>query len=202
MGSGCGKGTWRRGYLKAALLYTRLKDMHYRKLVPYDGSLDDGLLSGIDNYAINTNAGEAWVRGLELAVSVPLTTWLTINASYSYVDSKLVKDNTGTGLLGTKLRYVPEHIGSIGLYASHGKLSGSLTTKYTGKQFGSEDNSDIIRGIPGGYSTFWLTNARMQYEVHNGIKLFVNLDNITNKLYYEFYRAPGRSVSMGASANF
>ena len=61
---------------------------------------------------IVANAGTARIKGAEAETSLILTSWLTLNANYSYIDSKITKFNVTPGVAdvtGLQLARAPKH---------------------------------------------------------------------------------------------
>ena len=185
------------GFLKAAYYEQRMKDMIYNKISPYTGTHPT-----ITTLVTPTNTGEAYVRGLELSGEIPLTKWLRASASYSRTDTRITKDESGSGLEGKKLRNVPRDLASFALDAKWQNWRANLMTTYTGLQFSSENNSDVIKNVYGGSSKYWLTNLRVSYAFDKYLKLSAGINNLFDKEYYEFYRMPGRNAYVEMEASF
>ena len=185
------------GFLKAAYYEQRMKDMIYNKISPYTGTHPT-----ITTLVTPTNTGEAYVRGLELSGEIPLTKWLRASASYSRTDTRITKDESGSGLEGKKLRYVPRDLASFALDAKWQNWRVNLSTTYTGLQFSNEDNSDVVKNVYGGTSKYWLTNLRVSYAFDKYLKLSAGINNLFDKEYYEFYRMPGRNAYVEMEASF
>lgn len=185
------------GFAKAAYYQTRLDDMIYRRLTPYSGPL-----VGVTTNATMTNSGSAKVEGIELSGEMPLNSWLRASASYTWTDSEITKDDSGSGLLGKRLRYVPENMASVALDARWQKWHGHLSAQYTGKQFSREDNSDVVEDVFGGTSSYWLANMLVDYQIDKHFKARLAINNLFNKKYYEYYLMPGRFVGVELSASF
>ena len=189
------------GVLKAAYYERRMKDMIYNKISPYTGP-KTGTLITVTDVSTPTNAGKAYVRGLELSGEIPLTKWLRASASYSRTDTRITKDESGSGLEGKKLRYVPRDLASFALDAKWQNWRANLSTTYTGLQFSSENNSDVVKNVYGSASKYWLTNLRVSYAFDKYLKLSAGINNLFDKEYYEFYRMPGRNAYVEMEASF
>lgn len=187
----------RQGYVKAAYYDTRLTEMIYRKLSPHTGGM-----VGITTNATMTNAGEARVRGIELSFETALTRWLRAMGSYTYTDSKITRDESGTDLQGKVLRYVPKNMAFLGLDAHWQDWRAQINTTYTGLQYSNEDNSDVVKNVFGGVSKYWLTNLRVSYQINKNFKVAVAINNLFDKKYYEYYLMPGRNAAIELSASF
>lgn len=186
-----------QGFFKAAYYDTKLTDMIYRKVSPYTGSI-----VGITTNATMTNAGEARVRGIELSVEAALTGWLRAMGSYTYTDSKITRDESGTGLQDKALRYVPKNMASLGFDARWQGWGAQISTTYTGLQFSSEDNSDVVKNVFGGVSKYWLTNLQLSYQFNKNLKAAITVNNLLDEKYYEYYLMPGRNAALALSASF
>ncbi len=187
-----------QGFFKAAYYDTKLTDMIYRKLSPHTGAA----IVGVDTDATMTNAGEARVRGIELSGELALSSWLRAMGSYTYTDSKITRDESGTGLQGKVLRYVPKNMAYLGFNARWQDWQAQVNTTYTGLQFSSEDNSDVVKNVYGGVSKYWLTNLRVSYQISQNFKAAFAVNNVFDKQYYEYYQMPGRNAVLELSASF
>ena len=186
-----------QGSAKATYYRTRLQDMIYRKLSPYSGSL-----ANVDFFATATNAGQAGVEGVELAAEMPLASWLRASASYTWTDSQITRDESGTGLQGKRLRYVPKNTAYFALDAQWQQWRAYLSAAYTGEQFSKEDNSDVIKNVYGGVSKYWLANLKLSYQFDRNFKASAGINNLFDKTYYEYYQMPGRNAFIELSASF
>lgn len=187
-----------QGSLKATYYRTELQDMIYRKLSPYTGTP----ITGVDTYATMTNAGEARVKGLELAAELPVTSWLRASASYTWTDSRITRDESGTGLEGKRLRYVPKNTAFFALDAQWQQWRAYLSTSYTGLQYSKEDNTDTVKNVFGGVSKYWLTNLKVSYRLDQTFTASAGINNLFDKTYYEYYQMPGRNAFVELTASF
>lgn len=185
------------GVIKAAYYDTKLTDMIYRKTQPHTGGI-----VGVTTDAILTNAGEARVKGVEVSLETPLLSWLRGSASYTYTDGKITKDESGTDLQGKVLRFVPKNMAGLGLDAQWQEWRAVFSATYTGKQYGQEDNSDVVSNVYGGYGKFWLANLNISYQIDKHFKATARINNLFDKTYYEFYQMPGRNAAIELSASF
>lgn len=186
------------GFIKAAYYETVLTDMIYRKTKAYTGSM-----AGILTEATMTNAGESRTRGIELSGEMALTRWLRGIASYAWTDGRITKDDSGAGIDGKVLRYVPKNSASLALDAQWQRWRAYLSGVYTGMQYSNEDNSDTVKGVYNGTSAnYWLTNLKVSYQIDRNFKLSAGINNLFDKQYYETYLMPGRNAYVQLSANY
>jgi iron complex outermembrane receptor protein len=136
------------------------------------------------NPAFQSAVGEARSLGVELEAKASLTDSLNVTASYTYLNTKYTKDNSG--LDGKFLPAVPQNQASLwGYYTiNRGPLAGlsmGAGGRYTGTTY-SSDNSFKV-------SSFFLVDATLRYDLGRaaaqlkGAELYVNAQNLFNKQY-------------------
>ncbi|MDR1162316.1 MAG: TonB-dependent receptor [Candidatus Accumulibacter sp.] len=191
------------GYVKAAVFRTSLKDMLYRKVSASDGSYDYLGGATITELSRMTNAGEARMKGFEFSGEVPVTPWLRAQASYTWTDAKITKDDTGlTSLEGKYVINVPKNMASVGFDARWRDWSANLTTTYIGQMYAQADNSDREKNVFGGTGKYRLSNLRVAYRIDKNFKATLAVNNLFDKKYYEYYLMPGRNVSLEIRGSF
>lgn len=188
--------------LKAALFHTVISDLIYSKESPYTGPYTSTIPSTVNILSQKTNAAEAVTKGLELSGEYPLTSWLTSSASYTWTDAKITKDDTGTGLLGKNLVYVPRHMASLGLHLNYQNWSGNLSTRYSGLMYTNASNSDVVKNVFTASSQYWLTNLKLGYRFGKDVEASFMVNNLLDEEYYEYYRMPGRNIAVELMAKF
>jgi iron complex outermembrane receptor protein len=150
----------------------------------FDLTRENLLTTDLVNPNFQTQSGEARSRGLELEAKVSLTDSLNVTASYTYLDTKYTKDNSG--LAGKFVAAVPQNQASAWAYytLNSGPLAGlSLGAggRYTGTTY-STDNSFQVQ-------SFFLADATLRYDLGRassrlkGSSLYVNAQNLFNKQY-------------------
>jgi iron complex outermembrane recepter protein len=137
-----------------------------------------------DNPAFQSAVGEARSLGLELEAKASLTDSLNVTASYTYLNTKYTKDNSG--LDGLFLPAIPQNQAALWAYytINRGPLTGlsmGAGGRYTGTTY-SSDNSFKV-------SSFFLVDAVLRYDLGRaaaqlkGAELYVNAQNLFNKQY-------------------
>ncbi|SEA64313.1 iron complex outermembrane recepter protein [Paraburkholderia sartisoli] len=150
----------------------------------FDLTRENLLTTDLVNPNFQTQSGEARSRGLELEAKASLTDSLNVTASYTYLDTKYTKDNSG--LAGKFVAAVPQNQASAWAYytLNRGPLAGlSLGAggRYTGTTY-SSDNSFQVQ-------SFFLVDATLRYDLGRassslkGSSLYVNAQNLFNKKY-------------------
>jgi catecholate siderophore receptor len=146
------------------------------------------------------NAGEQRVDGVEIGVNGKLTERWTVYGGYTHLDSELVKAAPGDpASLGKRFPNTPENSLSLwSTYALTPRLIVGGGAFAMGKVYGNADNT---KWVPG-YTRY---DAMASYVVNPHLTLQLNVQNLTNKYYFnEAYAthyvavAPGRSAMLTA----
>jgi iron complex outermembrane recepter protein len=187
---------------KAAYFYTRISDMIYSKETPYTGPYTTTIPGTVTTLSQKTNAAEGTTKGIELSGDFRITGWLAGSASYTWTDAKITKDDSGTGLMGKRLVYIPKNMASLGLHANHQAWSANLSTRYSGLTYTNATNSDVVKGVYSGTSRYWITDVKLSYQLNQNFKLNLMVNNLFDKKYYEYYLMPGRNAAIELAGRF
>src|SRR5574340_1006683 len=190
------------GNVKVSGYITKTTDLIYTATTPVTPYFDPISNQTITQTAQKFNTGSALARGIELAGEYPVWNWLAISASYSYTDSRVTADSRTPAIVGKRVIYVPKNMASVALDAQQGHWSGVLSARYVGEQFSNADNSDVVKGVWGGYSKYAVANMKVVCRLAPNLKASLVVDNLTNRVYYEYYRMPGRGVTLELAGNF
>ncbi|MGC8938064.1 MAG: hypothetical protein ACP5KH_03625, partial [Thermodesulfovibrio sp.] len=52
---------------------------------------------------------------------------------------------------------------------------------------------DRVNNVYGSYDPYFVVDGRIAYQITKFAKLSFSVDNIFDRKYYQYYRAPGRS---------
>lgn len=185
-----GTGTARgRGSIEATWYRNAITDLIYRTT--------DLAADPTGRYRVLVNAGEGTTNGLELAASQRLAAWLLIRGAYTYTDAIIARNPALPETEGKRVPNVPEHTGSLALFAARGRVSGSLDARYVSGTFGLDTNLDTTKGVVGSYSPFFVMGGSLSLDLGHGVAAFASVDNLLDRQYYVFYLNPGRTVSAG-----
>jgi iron complex outermembrane receptor protein len=192
------------GNIKAAYYITKTTDMIYSVVEKVATYTDPVINKVIDYKSQQQNTGGALARGIELSGEYPVLSWLTISGSYSFTDSKItsVTDATNAGLVGKRTIVVPKDMATLALEANKNDWSGVLSARHVGQQFNSNDNTDVVKNVFTNYSIQEVFDLKVGYRVTHDLKLNMMVDNLFNREYYEYYRMPGRGVTLELAGNF
>lgn len=190
------------GNFKASWFITKTTDLIYQKVTKIATYTDPVINKVIDYEARQENTGSALARGIELSGEYPVINWLTLSGSYAYTDSRITSDLTNTGMVGKRVTNVPKNTGTLAAEAHYGHLSGVLSARYVGEVYSNNDNSDIVKDIWTGYSNYTVVNLKAGYQFTREYRLNFMVDNLFDKTYYEYYRMPGRGMTVEFSGKF
>jgi catecholate siderophore receptor len=155
-----------------------------------------------DNSSFQVLDGEQRVQGLELTYSGNLSRQWKVFGGYTYMDSELVK-TTNAADKGNHMPSTPRN--SFNLWSTYEvmpKLTLGAGATFVDQRFGNEANSVEI-------PSYWRYDAMASYKLTKNVDLQLNVQNLTNKRYYDqiftthyAHVAPGRTAMMSASFHF
>jgi len=145
-------------------------------------------------------------EGVELSFSAKATSWLTLNGSYSFVNAK-IKEGT---FAGKNVPGVPRNKATMNVICQvTNEAAIILNGIYVGER-------PFISDFPNAFSdqaSYFIMNAKFTYR-WKPFKVFVDINNLTNKEYTEFgviggvplekafYPSPNRTFLAGLSIDF
>ncbi|MFN3699577.1 MAG: TonB-dependent receptor domain-containing protein, partial [Dictyoglomus sp.] len=94
---------------------------------------------------------------------------------------------------GKRLIQVPEKMFNIGGEFEKGSFSASLTGRYVSKRYSRDDNKDKVNGVYTSYDPYFVVDGKVSYKVTKNAIVSFSIDNIFNRKYFDYYKAPERS---------
>lgn len=167
---------------KASLTYFEnyIKDLIYRRTVT-------------STYQELVNVGKAEPRGVEFEIEQRFEKWLRLFGNVSYTDSEIKENEAKPETVGCRLTYTPLWRANIGAEFEKSGFSAMVIGRYVGKWYINDDNSDRINNVYGSYDPYFVVDGWIAYELTKFAKISFSVDNIFDRKYYQYYRAPGRS---------
>lgn len=146
--------------------------------------------------------GNNRVRGFELGFSGNVTPQWNIFGGYTYLNARLLDDGAGTND-GNKIKFVAPHSFSIWTtYNITPAFNMGAGVNYTGTRYVNDANTQK-------FSPYARVDATIGYRVNDNLDLRINVQNLTNKLYYDASHvglfanvAPGRSALLTANLRY
>ena len=148
--------------------------------------------------------GKQRVNGFELGASGNLTRKWTVFGGYTHLDAKLLDNGPlGSANNGNAFPNTPKDAFSLwSSYEILPKLTIGGGAFYVSRVFGNTDNSVYVPS----YTRF---DAMATYALDKNVTLQLNVQNLTNKLYYDqaftthyAHMGPGRSAVLSANIHF
>jgi iron complex outermembrane receptor protein len=160
------------------------------------------------NYVTNVQA----IRntGIEIAASKKdvFIAGLEMFGSVTYVDSRILADPTwasatGTSVVGKHVPYVPDWRATIGAtYTPDQYWAYTVAARYSGKQYSTLDNTDIIPNVYGAFNKFFVVDVKARYKFNEQASISLGIDNIGNESYTLFHPFPQRTFIADAKITF
>ncbi len=176
-----------KGFLRTTLFHERTRDALYSQV----NTLVTPNVTNIQN------VDEIHTTGLELAyqASDVFTRGLDLVASLTYANSEITRNDKFPASVGKWQPRVPAWRANFVIsYRPDDKLSTTLGLRYSGKQYGSLDNSDSNAFTYQGFSSFVVADVRVRYQLARQWVASVGIDNLNNKKYWAFHPYTQRSV--------
>ena len=180
----------------------------------YDIRKKNVLTTDPGNPSNSITAGEVRSRGMDFDVTGQLTSHWRLNASLSYIDASVLRDNRLE--VGGRLLNIPKVNGSVlvmyeDALAGGGRygLGGGLT--YSGRRLGEARTQDDIRNGNAAFELPAYTVAKLAayWRINPNLRLSLDVENLFDKEYYpnSFQRTwvtPGtpRTIVLGMQAKF
>lgn len=181
---GVTQGLWENARIKVTYFENYLSHLIYRAT----GTEVAG--SRMDEYV---NAGKAKSRGVTTEIEQKFGTVVKFFANFTYTDARIKENDAKPSTVGKRLTQLPEKMANVGGEVRLGPLTATVTGRYVGKRFGTDDNRDAVNHVPGSYDPFVTWDAQVTYRFHQNLSLSWAVLNLANEQYYSSYKAPGRS---------
>ena len=175
----------------------------YRDLIVSLG----GSLSALSVYTTG-NLANARAEGIENTVQFRPAAWLSMNGSYTWLESSVLSLNGSTGMvqqyfyLGEPLLRRPKQSGTFVVTVRHGRADLNLVGSWRGHTLDVEPNYGASAGLfrNPGYQNI---GVNLNVRVRGNLTAYVNLHNALDQRYEEIYGfpAPLMNVVVGLKWN-
>lgn len=173
-------------------------NLHSLRITLFREARKDALYSQLNTENVNTvqNVDRIVTSGLELAGQRQrlLWPWLDVSGSVTFADS-VIKANAGfPASVGKQQPRVPRWRANVlATVKPNDAWSGTLGVRYGGTQFNSLDNSDPIGARYQGASRFLVVDARVRWRFDAHWSAALGVDNLGNRMYWNFHPFPQRT---------
>ncbi len=161
------------------------------------------------------NVGAIRMQGVELSADKNniLVSGLQVFGSVTYVDSRILSDPTWAGtnpltrlpdtVVGKRVPYVPDWRAKFGItYRPDDSWAYTVAARYSGKQYSTLDNTDIISHVYGAFDNYFVVDMKIHYNATRNFSFDFGIDNLFDEQYFLFHPFPGRTYVMAAKYTF
>jgi len=138
---------------------------------------------------------------------------LQLFGSVTYVDSRILSDPTWAGtnpltglpdtVVGKRVPYVPDWRARAGVtYRPNEKWAFTVAARYSGKQYSTLDNTDIISHVYGAFDSYVVADLKIHYNATRNFAFDFGIDNLFNEQYFLFHPFPGRTYVLAGKYTF
>ena len=135
---------------------------------------------------------------------------LKLFGSVTYVDSRILSDPTfvnaagqPTNVVGKRVPNVPEWRSTFGVtYRPNESWAYTVAARYTGKQYATLDNTDVIQHVYQAFDPFLVVDMKIHYTATKNFAFDFGIDNIFNAQYFLFHPFPGRTFVLAGKYTF
>ena len=162
-----------------------------------------------------SNVAAIRMQGVELAAekSNVVVKGLQLFGSVTYVNSRILSDPTWAGtnpltglpdtVVGKRVPYVPDWRAKLGVtYRQNESWAYTVAARYSGKQYSTLDNTDIIPHVYGAFDDYFVVDMKIHYNATQKFTFDFGVDNIFNEQYFLFHPFPGRTFVLAAKYTF
>jgi len=157
------------------------------------------------------NVAAIRMQGVELSAEKNnvLIDGLQIFGSVTYVDSRILSDppwaasDPLTGkpdtVVGKRVPNVPDWRARFGVtYRPNDRWAYTVAARYSGKQYSTLDNTDIVSHVFGAFDNFFVVGMKVHYNATRNFAFDFGIDNLFNEQYTLFHPFPGRTYVLAA----
>jgi iron complex outermembrane recepter protein len=150
---------------------------------------------------LSAEKGNVLIKGLQLFGSV------------TYVDSRILSDPSWAGLdpltnkpttvVGKRVPFVPDWRSKFGVtYRPNESWAYTVAARYSGKQYSTLDNTDIVPHVYGAFDNFFVVDMKVHYNATRNFAFDFGIDNLFNQQYFLFHPFPGRTFVLAGKYTF
>jgi iron complex outermembrane recepter protein len=128
---------------------------------------------------------------------------MSLTSSLTYTESIIRANRANPASVGKNQPRVPQwRANAVASYKPDAKWAYTLAARYSGKQYGQLDNSDINGNSYLGFSSFFVADARITYQINRQWRSAFGVDNLNNQRYWAFHPYPQRSWTAELQADW
>jgi iron complex outermembrane receptor protein len=121
---------------------------------------------------------------------------LDLSGSLTYTDSKIAANARFPASIGKSQPRVPTwRANLLATYRPDARWTYTAGARYSGKQYGTLDNSDPNGFSYTGFSSYFVADVRVRYQLEKGWVASFGIDNLNNARYWAFHPYPQRTLT-------
>lgn len=164
---------------------------------------------------VTSNVDAIRMQGVELSAEKDnvFITGLQLFGSVTYVDSRILSDPSWAGtnpltgvpttVVGKRVPYVPDWRAKFGVtYRPNDSWVYTLAARYSGKQYSTLDNTDVVSHVFGAFDDFFVVDMKIHYNATKNVSFDFGIDNIFNEQYFLYHPFPGRTFVLAGKYTF
>ena len=156
-----------------------------------------------------SNVDAIRMQGVELSADKNnvLVEGLQLFGSVTYVDFQILADSElgghDTTVVGKRVPNIPLWRAKAGVtYRPNDSWAYTVAARYSGKQFSTLDNTDIIQHVFGAFDNFLVVDMKVHYVATKNFSFDFGIDNVFNAQYFLFHPFPGRTFVVAGKYTF
>jgi iron complex outermembrane receptor protein len=184
-----------------------LSDGGQVRLSFFQDDVNDAIFSQTNSYTNTTyyqNVDKVRTRGAELSGNVrklPLA-GLGLSGSLGLNDSEILENANVPASVGKQFPRVPRWRAKLGIdYTTQERWLVFFGGNYASRAYYTLDNSDTGSGY-GAVDSYLVLDARVSFRISKYLIADAGIDNLTNRLYFEYHTYPGRTFHLGVKAGY
>lgn len=185
------------GWLRATAFYERNRNALLKQPIPSTDPLYTTATGATTTYW--SNIDEVKSKGAELAwhINNALTRGLDVDGSVTFAHSLITQNSAQPSVEGSWQNRVPKwRARMVVAYRPTADWSVSAGGRYSGLQRNGYPNADIRPNTYLGFAPYLVFDARATWKPIKSVTVAAGLDNVTNRLYYQFHPYPGRTFNL------
>jgi iron complex outermembrane receptor protein len=151
-------------------------------------------------YNVWSNVEKVTASGVELAgqANNVIVRGLDVGGNITRVVSRIAEDSglgtSGQSLVGNTIPYTPPlRFTALATYRPDQQLAYTLAGRFQKAGQPSIDNNQVNPNTYGGFSTFFVLDAKVRYQIDKSWLASAGIDNILNREYWMFHPFPQRT---------
>lgn len=192
--------------LSEELAIQRGSDANFVRLSLFREVINDALLSqtaplvpgSATLFSYVQNVDRVHTDGLELAFQqTDLVKRFDVSGSLTLTDPRIRADAAFPAAIGKRPPQLPTMRATVvATWRPDTHWSLSAAGRYSGRSFGTIDNSDPVSFTYQGFGSYFVADLRATVAVTRQLQLALGVDNVTDRRYFLFHPFPGRSYSV------